>query len=506
MAITVDRTYICGIRNQSQVSDPLDFAGFAASKFWNVARWTAGRIWDETGRIPGSAELQSYLQSHKRYKDLHSHSAQRVLQELDEAFQGWYGHRKNGNETANPPGYRKHNDEHPRTTVTYKRAGFKLDPNDYIRLSKGPNAKAYWSYFILCAIDAQPTIPDAERIDVRQVRAVYNGDEWELHLVCKVEMDDPDSPGDHVAGVDLGICNFAAVSYGDETALYPGGSLKEDEYYFAKKRAEWDDSFSREAQRLDRKRTNRRTHFLHTLSKDLVQQCKGRGVGTIVVGDSVVFDQRRTATPATGATTRTSICTDGCSTDSRISSRTRPKPKESRLNPSRNGKPQRRVRRATPRTTASAFTEDCPSATSVAWSPMQTVTARRTSDTKVLPNPSRIGITAVWHSQQSADSTLRRDGSFHKDRRTTNRNIPTRRDSTGTVTRGGCQSGSGARGRGRRRMSRSGRIGHERVVRDDYDCDAGRRRNGTTLGAATPTTATPRSKPTTGRTTTEQTT
>ena len=101
------------------------------------------------------------------------------------------------------------------------------------------------------------------------------------------------SPGDsgrsistrQTAGIDLGICNVAAVSFGDEALLYPGGALKEDEYWFHKRRAECDDSSSNEADRLDRKRAERRTHFLHTLSKDIVQQCVERGVGTIVVGD-----------------------------------------------------------------------------------------------------------------------------------------------------------------------------------------------------------------------------
>jgi len=66
--------------------------------------------------------------------------------------------------------------------------------------------------------------------------------------------------------------------------LYPGGAFREDEYYFAKKRAECDDSDSREATRLGRTRTGRRTHFLHTLSKEIVEQCTQRGVGTLVVG------------------------------------------------------------------------------------------------------------------------------------------------------------------------------------------------------------------------------
>ena len=59
--------------------------------------------------------------------------------------------------------------------------------------------------------------------------------------------------------------------------LYPGGALKEDEYYFGKKRAETDDLFSREARRLDRKRTDRRTHFFHALSKHIVSECAERG-------------------------------------------------------------------------------------------------------------------------------------------------------------------------------------------------------------------------------------
>lgn len=290
MANTVDRTYVCSIRNGSQVSGPLDFAGFAAAKFWNVARWTAGRIWDETGRIPGASELQSYLQGHERYKDLHSHTAQRVLQELDEAFNGWYGHRGNGSETANPPGYRKNGDDHPRSTVTWKRKGFDFDDeHGYVRLSKGPNAKEYWSDFILCAIDAPPTMPDADRLDVRQVRAVFDDGrgEWELHLVCKVETETPDAPGDGTAGVDLGICNIAAVSFGDDVMLFPGGWLKEAKHYY--KRIEYEcegeNGLSDRARRAKRKLRRKREHFQHVLSKRIVEECVGRGVGSLYVGD-----------------------------------------------------------------------------------------------------------------------------------------------------------------------------------------------------------------------------
>ena len=278
----VTRTHVASIRNQRQVCDDLDSLGFAASKLWNITRWTAERIWSETGHIPGHAELSSYLKSHERYADLNAQSSQRVIQELAEAFKSWYGHRQNGNQNANPPAYRKHGDNHPRSTVTFKEDGFKHDvKNGRVRLSKGRNLKDEWSDFILCEYAADP---DVTIENVQQVRAVYDRGEWRLHFVCRHEID-PDPPGDGVAGIDLGISNIAAVSFGDDGVLYPGSVLEEDEYWFQKERANCDDSASNEADRLDRKRTERRTHFLHALSKDIVAKCVERGVSTIVVGD-----------------------------------------------------------------------------------------------------------------------------------------------------------------------------------------------------------------------------
>lgn len=293
MAVSVDRTYIAGIRNQSQVAESLDTAGFAAAKLWNVARWTAGRIWDETGQIPGDSVLKAYLKGRGHYVDLHSQSSQRVLEELDEAFTNWYGHRGNRNETANPPGYRKRyyadgTEEHPRSTVTWKSKGFEFDDtHGYVRLSKGKRQKEHRSDFILCALDLPPTFPDdSDRVDLRQVRAVWNGDEWTAHLVCTVEMDVLDSPGEKTAGVDLGICNIAAVSFGDETLLFPGGALKEDKHYFKQREyaCEGENGLSRAARRAKRTLKRRRQHFHHVLSARIIAECIERNVGRLMVG------------------------------------------------------------------------------------------------------------------------------------------------------------------------------------------------------------------------------
>ena len=283
----VTRTYTASIQNQSRVQDDLDSLGFSASKLWNVGRWVCDRVWSEIGHIPGHNELTSYLKSHERYDDLHSQSSQRVLQELAEAFNGWYGKRRNGDPRANPPGYRKHGDNHPRSTVTFKQKGFKLDTQyNRVRLSKGSNLKEYWSDFILCEYQTRPDVDFSTVESVQQVRAVWTGDEWELHFVCKVEIEVAESPGEKTVGVDLGINNFAALAYVDgHSELYPLNCLKQDDYYFSKRIARCDDSDSEQATRLNQKKSRRRTHYFHTLSKHIVQRCVEEEVGTIVVGD-----------------------------------------------------------------------------------------------------------------------------------------------------------------------------------------------------------------------------
>ena len=113
------RTYVARITNHSQVRTGLDQCGFSASKLWNVGRYYIQEQWDKDGEIPDEAELKSELKNHERYSDLHSQSSQRVLEELAEAFNGWY----NSDDGNNPPGYRKRGDRHPRSTVTWKQKG-----------------------------------------------------------------------------------------------------------------------------------------------------------------------------------------------------------------------------------------------------------------------------------------------------------------------------------------------------------------------------------------------
>ncbi len=53
------------IQNHQQVCDGLDSLGDSASKIWNVARWTADRVWDE-----GKSQPSSKSNEDRCWKDL----------------------------------------------------------------------------------------------------------------------------------------------------------------------------------------------------------------------------------------------------------------------------------------------------------------------------------------------------------------------------------------------------------------------------------------------------
>ena len=172
--------------------------------------------------------------------------------------------------------------------MTWKQNGIRHDTkNNRVRLSKGANHKEHpkaWEYIL---VDYE-TRPGVTVENLQQVRAVYDQqkERWELHLVCKDEIETPTAPGTETAGIDLGISNFAAVAYSTEDAdLYPGNRLKQDGYYLSKEIAKCDDSGGDRATRLHHKWSERRTHFFHSLAKHIVERCVEKGVGQINVGD-----------------------------------------------------------------------------------------------------------------------------------------------------------------------------------------------------------------------------
>src|SRR6056297_2533975 len=79
------------------------------------------------------------------------------------------------------------------------------------------------------------TRPDVTVENAQQPRAVWNGDRWELHLVCEKQIPVEDTPGDKTAGIELGMNNYLAIAYEDGPSdLCPGNRLRQNKHYFTR--------------------------------------------------------------------------------------------------------------------------------------------------------------------------------------------------------------------------------------------------------------------------------
>jgi putative transposase len=292
---TTSRTIITHPRNQQQVKRLVDPHAWDASKLWNCGLYQLLE-WLDNQNLPSEdfdSALKRELKDNQHYNGLHSQSAQQVLEELSDAFNNWLDSDDNRD---NPPSYRKQwyhdsegrlvHEEHPRSTVTWKSSAIRHDEQNHrLRLSKGSTHKS--SPLAREYIIVNYEKPEYREIgEISQVRAVWNGSEYEIHIVHEVEVPE-ESPGDKVAGVDLGICVSAAVAYPNEAVLYPGNTLKEDKHYFQREEYETEgpNGPSNRAEWARETLSRRTTDFRHKLSHKIAEQCVERDVGTIVIGD-----------------------------------------------------------------------------------------------------------------------------------------------------------------------------------------------------------------------------
>jgi putative transposase len=157
-------------------------------------------------------------------------------------------------------------------TVTWKKSAIRHDDKNHrLRLSKGENHKSSprAREYIIVNYE-KPEYRDIAEIS--QVRAVWNGSEYEIHIVHEVEVPE-ESLGDKVAGVDLGICISAAVAYPNEAVLYLGNTLKEDKHYFQQEeyKTEGPNGPSNRAEWAREKLSRRMTDFRHKLSHEIAE-------------------------------------------------------------------------------------------------------------------------------------------------------------------------------------------------------------------------------------------
>lgn len=255
----------------------LGLLGFVATKLWNVANHHRRSLWESIGKIPNFFQQCKELKINWWYKLLPSQSAQEILGEQDDSYRSWFSHRKNGDKKANPPGFRK---KTVLGTVTFKQNAFEMLSGTRVRLVL---PKTYDRRELVLEYRVAPDIILGK---VQQVKLVYlpkTGD-WMIHFSHIVSVKYR-SQG-NIMALDLGIINIIAgvISTGF-SFLVPGGELLALDRYFHKEKAKCRSSKSKKCRELNRKWSRQRNHYLHVLTKWLVDLAVAQNVSTIVVGE-----------------------------------------------------------------------------------------------------------------------------------------------------------------------------------------------------------------------------
>lgn len=101
----------------------------AANRIWNSCVWCSREIRGAEGKWPTEGELKSKFKAFAAWKELHSQSAQAVVEEYFEAVSAYCKHKENGHLEMNPPNFKPKN--HLRTVI-WKRQGFDIEDNTLV--------------------------------------------------------------------------------------------------------------------------------------------------------------------------------------------------------------------------------------------------------------------------------------------------------------------------------------------------------------------------------------
>jgi putative transposase len=260
----------------------LGLLGFAATKLWNTALWYCKELWDTTGIIPNYHAVNKHLKESENrwYRSVHAQSAQGVLEELWGSYKSWFALRKKGDSKARPPSFRR---KTSLSTVTFKKDSISYDPETKT-LRLGIPGAVFEKKELVFRLSLQPDLLITAK-NIQMVRLSEDKGVWTAHLVYRIPKVTVKTGG-HTLSIDLGQKHLITSACTDgSTNLYPGGELLALDRYFEKEKSKCTNVFSNKRIRLEILGSRQRNHFIHCLTRTVINDALARDVSTIVVGD-----------------------------------------------------------------------------------------------------------------------------------------------------------------------------------------------------------------------------
>lgn len=256
---------------------------YSAAKLWNVANYEI----IEHGM--SLSELESKLKDNFWARNLHSQSAQAVLQKLQIAWFNCYKkHTKR-------PRYQPKDGHFP---VRWKRNGIKVIGNR-IRLSLSKQTKQYLkdkysieSDYLWIDLPKNLSLNGVQEVEIVP-HAIYGHITYLMHVIYKKEINKQIDPRQKIMAIDFGVVNLATIVTSNLTAkIYDGRVLVSKLRLLAKKKAILQSAISKSQHKTSKKmhylivkERNYVRDYLHKVSTYIVRQAIEEEVGVIVIGN-----------------------------------------------------------------------------------------------------------------------------------------------------------------------------------------------------------------------------
>lgn len=272
------------IKRFNQLWTTIDQNCFFSKNLYNYANYIIRQEFITNGRWIRYSELDKTLQPSDPYKELMSQPAQQTLKVLDKAWKSFFvaikDWKRNPSKYLGMPKIPKYLPKDGRFPWYIK--------NNSCRIRDGRLE------FIIKRLHGV-TFPTRSPGRLLGVRFIPRGSCYVMEIIKEVEIPDfPERPTSRIAGIDLGINNFATITnnIGVQPIIINGKGLKAVNQFYNKRKAKMQSDLkrrngknkSRALEELTFKRFCRVKNFMHAASRKMVNYCLENDIDTLVCG------------------------------------------------------------------------------------------------------------------------------------------------------------------------------------------------------------------------------
>ena len=272
------------IKRNSPLWKTIDENCFFSKNLYNYANYIIRQEFINNGRWIRYNELDHMLHSSEPYIELMSQPSQQTLKTLDKVWKSFFvaikDWKRNPKKYLGMPKLPKYKDKNGRCVWFIK--------NNSCLIKDG---------ILRFQIKRLHGVTFPVRTDGRLlgVRFIPRGSCYVMEIVLEVEVPDaPTGEPTRIAGIDLGVNNFATVTnnIGVQPIIINGRTIKSVNQFYNKRKAQMQSDlknrnnqhWSRALDDLNMKRFNRIKTFMHTASKRIVDWCVENNIDTLVCG------------------------------------------------------------------------------------------------------------------------------------------------------------------------------------------------------------------------------